>query len=142
MRHSSKLVELPAEIGVLSSIRENIMACSCDMALRRRACLACEEALANIVMYSGATRIRFDVVETDGELRMMLLDNGKPFDSTAVVVPEKDFNDLDSGGMGVQLIRDLASDLSYRREADANNLIIVMREAQPNEFQDEASGHS
>ena len=49
---------------------------------------------------------------------------GKPFDPTKAPVVEKDFEDLDTGGMGIGLVRQLASALDYRREGGRNILRI------------------
>ena len=127
LTHTSALTELPVNIASFSAVRESIMATRCSESLKLKACLACEEALANVVSYSNANHMWLDVSEDDGgALRIVLADDGSPFDPTSAVLAEKEFESLDSGGMGIGLVRQLASDLHYRREADRNILVIVM----------------
>ena len=123
----SELTELPMDIASFSVLRERIMAAHCNDDLKLKACLACEEALVNIVSYSNANHMWFDVSEEgEGALRIILADDGNSFDPTSAAVAEKEFESLDSGGMGINLVRQLASDLHYRREANRNILAIIM----------------
>lgn len=123
LMHTSDPLEVPAQLAEFSSMRESIMATSCDDALKLRACLACEEAFVNIVSYSGAGHVWFEVVEDAGSLRIVLADDGVPFDPTSAVIAEKEFEDLESGGMGIGLVRQLAKELRYRREVNRNILV-------------------
>ena len=118
--------ELPSDMASFSALREALLATNVDAALKRTACLACEEAFANIVSYSNATRIWAEVSEGPGCLRMTLADDGIPFDPLAADPIDKDFAELDSGGMGINLVRQLASALEYRREDDRNVLTITV----------------
>ena len=121
--HSCEL-ELACEMASLAAVREALFAMPVDDALKRKACLACEEAFTNIVSYSGAQRAWF-AASSDGEAVCMTLeDDGIPFDPLAIAPAEKEFEELDGGGMGISLIRQLASDISYRRADDRNILTI------------------
>ena len=62
----------------------------------------------------------------DGSLRLQLSDDGTPFDPVSATPAEKDFDDLDGGGMGIGLILQLAADTSYAREADRNVLTLTL----------------
>ena len=120
-------IEVSPDISTLGTIREAILATQADDLLKRRTCLACEEAFVNVVSYSGAEKAWY-AIEIDGEeLRITIADNGAPFDPTAAVPAEKEFEDLDSGGMGIGLVRELASDVSYRRADGRNVLVISMK---------------
>ena len=119
-------LELPCEMASFSKVREALFATGTDNDLKMKACLACEEAFANIVSYSDATRIWVRVWESGGRLHVELADDGAAFDPLAANSADKDFEDLDSGGMGIGLIRQLASHLEYRREGDCNILTIVV----------------
>ena len=123
LMRTSEPMEVPAQLSAFSSIRESIMATSCDDALKLKACLACEETFVNIVSYSGASNVWFEVVEDAGSLRIVLADDGVPFDPTSVAIVEKEFEDLESGGMGIGLVRQLAKELWYRREVNRNILV-------------------
>ena len=123
---ASKLQELPVDISSLSSVRKAIMQTGFDDALKLKACLVCEEMLANVVSYSKAESLWFEVAEEQGALHMVLADDGQSFDPLKAVLAKKDFEDLDEGGMGIGLVRQLASDLHYRREANRNILVMIL----------------
>ena len=123
---SSSSCKLPCEIAAFQTLREALFEANVDDGLKRKACLACEEAFANIVSYSGAMQIWTRVWESDGQLHVELADDGIPFDPLAAETADKDFEDLDSGGMGINLVRQLASGLEYRRNGDCNILTITV----------------
>ena len=120
--------ELPCEMTSFAKVREALFATDVGDELKRKACLACEEAFANIVSYSGATRIGVRTWEGNGRLHVELADDGASFDPLAAEAADKDFEDLDAGGMGINLIRQLASDLEYRSE-DGRNVLTIILEA-------------
>lgn len=64
--------------------------------------------------------------EEASQLRVVLADDGIPFDPLAAEPADKDFEDLDSGGMGINLVRQLASHLEYQRNGDRNILTIIV----------------
>ncbi|MDO4537991.1 MAG: SpoIIE family protein phosphatase, partial [Coriobacteriales bacterium] len=115
-RHNDNLLqELVVDIASFSKIREAILRCHHSGEEKRKMCLACEELFANIVMYSGAEHAWFGVIDDDGGLRVILEDDGAPFDPTTAHLAEKEFDDLDAGGMGIDLSRQLVSKMEYRR---------------------------
>ena len=114
-RVSVGLRELPVDIASFSTVRDAIMKQSSDEAVGRKACLACEEAFANIVAHSGATRIWFSVAREGDRLQVTLADNGTPFDPLTAAPAPRAFDDLDSGGMGLNLIRSLSTQAAYTR---------------------------
>ena len=122
----SDAIALPRDSTAFSKVREALFATSVDDNLKRKACLACEEAFVNIVSYSCATQIWAQVRENDGQLCIELADDGIPFDPLAASPDHKDFEDLDSGGMGIGLICQLATKLEYRYQDDRNVLTIIV----------------
>jgi len=123
---STCMQEVPCDISSFSKIREAILAAHFVDALKRKMCLACEEAFVNIVSYSGADWVRFEVVDEGDSLSVTLEDNGNPFDPISEQKIKKDFEELDSGGMGISLILELASDVTYRYSDGVNILTIRM----------------
>ena len=119
-------LELPCDMASFAHVREALFATDADDALKRKACLVCEEAFANTVSHSGATRIWAAISEGDGCLRIELSDDGAAFDPLAAEVADKDFEELDSGGMGIGLVRQLASHAEYRRDAGRNVLTVIV----------------
>jgi anti-sigma regulatory factor (Ser/Thr protein kinase) len=118
-------VEVPCDISSLDRMREAILATEAEGALKRKACLVCEEIFVNIVSYSEADRVWFAVrSEGPARLSVTLVDNGSAFDASAAPLPDPEFEDLDSGGMGIGLVRELVSDMDYRRMDDRNILVL------------------
>ena len=116
--------EVPADITSMDIVKEAIFATGVDGPLKRRTTLAVEEAFANVVSYSGATRAWYAVEELPAGLSVTLIDDGDPFDLTTAEAPDPEFEELEFGGMGMRLVRQLASDVSYRYEDGLNVLVI------------------
>ena len=102
------------------AMRKAVFALAGDTTQTRGALLACDEALANIVNYSGAVNLAFSCVKKDGELCVAFSDDGTPFDPTAVSPEKKEFDALDSGGMGLSLIAQSVSAMRYERKDGRN----------------------
>ena len=126
LTEAAKLIEVAPEIASFGSIRSAIFATEASDSTKRKACLACEETFANIVSYSGADTVWFTAESIAEGLRVTLADNGTPFDPTAAASPDKAFEDLDSGGMGIALVRQIAKDLQYHRANGRNVLTILI----------------
>ncbi|MBQ9003167.1 MAG: SpoIIE family protein phosphatase [Eggerthellaceae bacterium] len=124
-RMPGELRALPVDIASFARVRDDILAKSTDDAAGRKACLACEEAFANIVSYSGATCIWYAVDANDDRLRVTLADDGAPFDPFASSPEARSFENLDAGGMGIGLIRSLSREATYTRDGNRNVLTIV-----------------
>lgn len=98
---------------------------------RGKLMMALDEVLTNVVLYAypkerGGTvsiRIRRD----DNTITAEIADRGQPFDPTAY--PEPDISlpieKRPIGGLGIHMIRNLATSLQYRREEGANHLILT-----------------
>ena len=91
----------------------------------RRALLACDEVLANIVSYSNASNLLFSCDRKDGQLRVTFSDDGISFDPTVYCAEEKEFEFLDNGGMGLNLIAQTASSMHYERKNGRNVFTLV-----------------
>ena len=117
---SSGWISLPVSLSAFDEIKEAVFAAAGETPETRRALLACDETLTNIVNYSGATELAFFCEERNDSLCTSFADNGIPFDPTAVAVVKKEFELLDSGGMGLNLIRQTASSMHYERKDDRN----------------------
>ena len=58
-------------------------------------------------------------------MRVVLEDDGVPFDPLAGEAPSKQFEELDEGGMGIGLIRATAREVSYHR-IDGHNVLDLL----------------
>lgn len=88
--------------------------------------LVIEEAVANIVNYSGATMMELRAWQEDGRLYVSFTDDGIPFDPTRH--PEPDLTQPIAtraiGGLGIHYIRKMSDGVAYRREGGKNILTV------------------
>ena len=116
---------LPPALSSFETVKKAVIGIMGDTPRARQCLLACDEALTNIVRYSGAASIFFACAEEDGCLRVSFRDNGIPFDPTAYRPEEKELDLLDSGGMGLNMIRQIASSMRYERRNQENIFTLV-----------------
>jgi anti-sigma regulatory factor (Ser/Thr protein kinase) len=88
--------------------------------------VASDEIFANIVRYSGATDWTLTVERThhpDG-VRLVITDNGKPFDPLSYRDPDTTLcaDDMEVGGLGILIVKKTMSPVTYRRNNDRNIL--------------------
>ena len=88
--------------------------------------VAADEIFANIVRYSGATDWTLAVERTrhpDG-VRLVITDNGKPFDPLSHRDPDTTLcaDDREVGGLGILIVKKTMSPVTYRRNNDRNIL--------------------
>ena len=115
---------VPVALSSFDKIKEAVFEAAGESQETRQALLACDEALTNIVSYSGASSLSFSCIKEGDSLCVSFSDDGIPFDPTAAQPGDKDFDMLDSGGMGLSLIRQIASSLAYKREDGRNQFTL------------------
>ncbi|SEH36681.1 Histidine kinase-like ATPase domain-containing protein [Olsenella sp. KH1P3] len=120
--------EVPADITSMDIVKEAIFATGVDGPLKCRTTLAVEEAFANVVSYSGATHAWYAVEELPAGLSVTLIDDGDPFGLTTAEAPDPEFEDLEFGGMGLRIVRQLATDVRYRYKDGLNVLVIEVEQ--------------
>jgi signal transduction histidine kinase len=81
-------------------IEKNLSALPCDISMRRNLFLAVKEALNNILRHSQATEMRLGVRQERNGIRIMVSDNGKGFNPSA----------LDGEGNGLENMKQRATD--------------------------------
>lgn len=114
----------PVELSSLDAIKKTVFGILGETVFARKVMLACDEVLANIVNYSKATKLTFSCGKKDSCFSVIFSDDGSPFDPTVEKAPEKDFDMLDTGGMGLKLIRHTVSEMTYERKDDLNELTL------------------
>lgn len=93
--------------------------------------LALEEAVVNVMNYayedSGLIDLSAKVV--DSEIIFVLEDSGKAFDPTKVEDPDITLSaeDRDIGGLGIFLVQQLMSGVTYSREDGKNVLTMIYK---------------
>lgn len=91
--------------------------------------LACEELAANITEHSAGAGFMALSVRVEGAgLRVVVVDDGPAFDPLSIAAPDTGagIDDRDPGGLGLHLVRRLASGLSYARDDGCNRMSLVL----------------
>lgn len=94
--------------------------------------LAAEEILTNLLKYAGdggnGLRIRMECGSGgDGEMYLKFEDNGlafNPVEASAEVKADAPLADREIGGLGLHLVRQMATGMEYEREAGWNRLLL------------------
>lgn len=118
------LKPLPLEFASFDEVKKRVFETAGDSENTRIALVACEEAMTNIINYSGATELLFSCNVKEGLLCVTFSDNGIPFDQTKERAEEKEFELLDSGGMGLNIIRKAVKSMNYQRDKERNMLTL------------------
>jgi len=91
------------------------------------------EAVANIISYAydtpGPHHITLDLQETERGARLVIRDDGKPFNVLAAPEhqPPGNIEEARIGGLGIHLIRRLIADCEYQRSGGFNVLSLEAR---------------
>jgi sigma-B regulation protein RsbU (phosphoserine phosphatase) len=92
--------------------------------------LCLEEAVANIIMHGfaedEALKIAVEVERASGTWTARIEDNGRRFDPTQVPSPPvaNSLKEAKVGNLGIDLIRDFASEMQYERREGCNRLTL------------------
>ncbi len=95
--------------------------------------LVAEEGLSNVIRHAYADTARHSIevaVEIGGgEIRLVLRDDGLPFNPLAAPAPDlgAPIEQRPAGGLGIHVLKNLVDRADYRRENDANVLRLVKR---------------
>jgi anti-sigma regulatory factor (Ser/Thr protein kinase) len=92
--------------------------------------VALDEILTNVVSYAypdgGTGRIRVVIMAREDALEAEVTDDGAPFDPLSVAAPDHDpsLEHRGIGGVGIHFVRNLMTDVSYRRVGSDNVLTL------------------
>ena len=111
--------------GSLGDLRKSVLNIAGENQRGRKIYLACEEAFVNIADYSGATAVEIVFEKKNDKLKITFSDDGVPFDSVSADTGHKRFDELDSGGMGLNIIKQIAENMSYRH-CDGKNILSLV----------------
>ena len=95
--------------------------------------LAADEASTNIIehAYAGVEdgKIEIDCNIFDGGLKIVMRDQGKPFDPSSVPEPnvKADLSERKIGGLGMYLMRKLMDEVSYESSAERGNVLTMVK---------------
>lgn len=98
--------------------------------------LCLEEAVANVIMYSGASEdapISVHFTPEDGGATVVIEDGGRPFDPTGLPprVKPASLDESRIGELGVHLIRHYSSAMRYERIDGRNRLTLTFDSKSP-----------
>lgn len=125
-----------SEISELSNITNFIHSFATKNALHPDAIfkinLAVDELFTNTVFHSakgpGSSEIKLSLSLNANEVRIILEDQGPAFDPTLVPPPQQDLSleEMKIGGLGIHIVKELMSEISYRRMNETNVLIMSL----------------
>ena len=93
--------------------------------------VALDEILKNVVSHAyddaDAHEIRIALVVYPDALEAEVEDDGRPFDPLTIAPPDRSapLAARKIGGLGIHLVRNLMSDVTYRRVGDRNRLVLT-----------------
>ncbi len=122
-----------ARVEDLNASLEAVLARHCiARGVRDDVRLIVEELASNAIDHGGAVgrnELSVDIGIRDGVLTLSFSDDGAPFDPTDAPPPDLDagIDERPIGGLGLHLIRQLAEEISYRREGGFNLLKVSLR---------------
>ena len=123
------LAELPPTLDWLdAALRASGVAAAIVGELR----LIAEEGVSNVIRHGYADSARHSIEVTleigEGEIRLVLRDDGRPFNPLAAPARDPHAPIAErAGGWGIHLLRSLVDRADYRREGNANVLCLVKR---------------
>jgi len=121
LRHLERLAAWTDEFARSAKLADNVL-----FAIQ----LCIEEAVANVIMYSGAAEqhqeVVVELVRAGSDVLAIIEDGGRSFDPTTVPPRRKptSIEDAPIGELGVHLMRSFASDMRYERRDGRNRLIL------------------
>ena len=124
LRQDTGITQLSLDQSSFEEVKKAVFSVAGKTKETRRALLACDEALTNIIRYSQATELEYSCSASSGLLRVVFSDNGIEFDPVSVEPEDKEFELLEHGGMGLRLMRQTAESMHYERSKDRNILTL------------------
>ncbi len=94
--------------------------------------LACDEACTNVIEHAyggGPGQIRIAVSVHPDRIQIEVHDTGRPFDPTAVRVPDLDapLEERETGGLGLHFMRSIMDEVRFEFGEGGNRLTMVKR---------------
>lgn len=123
LKRHDRYLELAHDMSELDRIRQYIFAFPYDEALKKKIFLVCDEIFSNIVSYSGAEHIQLRCSKNNDHINVVFTDDGAEFNSLENNT-EKEFEDFDTGGMGLMLVKKMCSDMKYHY-TDGKNILVL-----------------
>jgi sigma-B regulation protein RsbU (phosphoserine phosphatase) len=91
---------------------------------KKKIYLACEEVIVNIISYSKATTINVELEQAEDKLTIVFSDDGVSFNPLFADLEEKEFEAYENGGMGINIVKNIATVTDYVRQNEMNILTL------------------
>jgi anti-sigma regulatory factor (Ser/Thr protein kinase) len=123
--------------SLFAAIRDALARAGIQRELAHDVLLVSEEVVCNAIDHGRPSGCQHEVTVQisigDRDITLCFRDDGDPFDPLAHPPPdlEADLEDRDIGGLGVHLVRTLADEITYVREARHNLLRVVLLRPAP-----------
>ncbi|MBR2682894.1 MAG: ATP-binding protein, partial [Atopobiaceae bacterium] len=117
--------ELTPDVTSFGTIGAHLHQLRVDKPLLSRITLACDESFANVANYSRASSVSIAITQADDRIVVRLSDDGTPFDPLSNEPAEREFEDLEFGGMGIKFIKESCDEVSYEYAEGRN--VLTMR---------------
>jgi sigma-B regulation protein RsbU (phosphoserine phosphatase) len=126
-------------LSEIAKLHEHLEALGTDFGLSDEAVHACtlalEEVVTNIIKYGYDDEKEHSIevtvsADVDGEIRLTIRDDGKPFNPLDAVEPDtrSPLPDRPVGGLGIHIVRKVMDDVRYERR-DGRNILTLTRHA-------------
>lgn len=112
---------------VIDRTNKTLRSCECPEDVRREIDVIIDEICSNIVQYAypdGAGEISVGISAGENYVRLRFGDRGIPFNPLSTAVPDTD--EIEVGGIGVFLVRELADCVDYSY-SEGENIISVLK---------------
>ncbi len=116
---------LPARMSSLGAVRDRLKELTEGSSRKMKIILAFEELFVNIIEYSGSDTVGVILDRSGNKLTIRLEDSGTEFDPLVSMPDEKDFEDYDTGGMGIRMASRIALEISHRYIGGKNILLMT-----------------
>ena len=116
--------DLAPDLASFQMISEHLRELDVSKADLSRITLACDEAFANVANYANATSVTVSATRSNDLLVIRLSDDGTPFDPLSNEPAEREFEDLEFGGMGIKFIKESCDEVSYEY-AEGRNVLTM-----------------
>lgn len=117
-----------ASVDIISTfIDEKLSKLNIPATITSKVQIAVDEIFSNIQKYGKATRAKISFGFNDGKLALTFTDNGLAFDPTQASTPDVTLSvkERQIGGLGIYLVKKLASSVTYEYKDNTNNLYII-----------------
>jgi anti-sigma regulatory factor (Ser/Thr protein kinase) len=129
------LIELKNDLGEIGRLAAELELFCDQEELPVKTCLelnlVLEELVTNTISYGYSDHlshlIRVDLQRQDDRVKVTIEDDGAEFNPLKAPPPHmsKNIDDLEPGGLGIHLVRELTDEAEYSREDGYNRLVLI-----------------